>query len=148
MTRINLDDIESEATGEPHIVEYKGHEFVLPPEILFEACDAVLELVEAVEDEESPKAAVAAYKAGCALLVSVLGDEQYETFRQLRPSMQKAVQFASEIVKLYGFSGPGESEASVDSSPTTSSRSRPTSNASTRSTSERAATRNASVSVA
>ncbi len=67
----------------------------------------------------------------------LFGDEQWTAFRAAGPSRDDINELTDQIFDLYGLGTAGEPPASGSSSTTTSSSSRPTSPASTGSTSDR-----------
>lgn len=97
-----------EAEGDPKTFVFGGREFTLPVECPVEVGD--LWVKKEVLD-------------GFRVL---LGD-QAEAFVALRPTNQDLDVLLPAIVKAYGFKDAGESSASNGSSPSISSRSRPTS---------------------
>lgn len=94
---------------------FGGGEFTLPPEPPFEVAP------KAVEGDID------------GMVRAMLGD-QYDAFLALKPSLLDVTAMLEQAFALYGFDDMGESLASVSSSQSTSSHSRPTSNGSTRST--------------
>jgi hypothetical protein len=69
-------------------------------------------------------------------LKGLLGD-QWDEFYALGPTLDDALALGTGLQKVYGFADPGESQASPVSSSSNGTRSRPTSNGSTASTSRK-----------
>lgn len=112
--RAERDAARAEAKAEPHELVFKGQAFELPPEL-------PAEFAFALADNDSKRA-----------LEELLGDA-FSTFWELSPSVDDLTVFGEGIARLYGI-GPGEAPASDGSSSNGSSRSRPTSPATTAST--------------
>lgn len=122
MTEFDLDALvaaESEAAGEAHKVVWGGETFLVP-----RTTDWPLETFEVLSRGEIASA-----------LAGVLGD-QWDAFWQAKhPTMGAAKALLEGIAEREGFQGLGESLASSPSSNRATRRSRPTSSASTGSTS-------------
>lgn len=103
-----------EAMGEPKVLVFGDPEerFELPPELLLEHADAFT--------SGDPK----------TIIASLVGAENLDRFMAQKPSIRDFQEFAEGLNDLYGIDVP-ESSASNGSSPRASSRSRPTSPAST-----------------
>jgi hypothetical protein len=106
-----------EARGEPRLFLFGGQKFELPPELPAEFAYLLDDAKEALQ--------------------YLLGD-QFDDFWAQRPSAQDLIDLVGWISKTYG-SDPGESTASGSSSAAGGRRSRPTSRATTRSTSAKRA---------
>ncbi len=118
--RVDLDAARrarDEAKRNPHTIVFGGEEFVLPPMMPIEV------VIAAAENRFGD-------------MVRDLFAEQYEAFMALKPDMLDLDAITKE---LYGFSSVGESKASADSSTSNGDGSRPTSSASTESTSQKLA---------
>jgi hypothetical protein len=70
-------------------------------------------------------------------LVDLLGDQWDEFYELTKPTLDDALALVERLAPAYGFADPGELLASPGSSSTNGTRSRPTSNGSTRSTSRK-----------
>jgi hypothetical protein len=125
MARIDIDALlaaKAEETGEDHVFTFRGENFTVPADAL------ALELAEAyLHDDASTIARV---------FLVLLGPEQYARFKALEPKASEMSTLLEGVQQLYGMGAdsPG-SRASGVSSPNDSESSRPTSDASTPSTS-------------
>jgi hypothetical protein len=118
--RVNLDAARrarDEEKRTPHVIEFGGEEFTLPPMLPIEC------VIAAAENRFGD------------MLRSLFGD-QHDAFMAHGPDMLDLDAITKE---LYGFSSAGESQASVASLTSNGDGSRPTSSASTGSLSERLA---------
>jgi hypothetical protein len=111
----------AEARGEPPTVTLGGETFTLPVEIPMRYIWALVE----GDDMDALK---------------VLFNGQLDRFLATEPSGQDIVALVAGVPKLYGMASQGESPASAGSSSNGSSRSRPTSPATTKSTSAKRST--------
>lgn len=123
MPRIDLDAARAarrEAKREPIVVVLGGEEFELPNELSLDLAALITagDLMGAV--------------------VALVGEDHADRFNACRPSMEDVVELFTELGPAYGLT-VGESVASDGSSKNGSSRSRPTSSASTGSTSAKRA---------
>lgn len=115
MPELNLDAAKAarmEAMGEPKVLVFGGETFELPPELLLEHADIFV--------AGDPK----------SIITALVGEARIERFMEHKPSLEDVKVLAEGLKGLYGIEVP-ESSASNGSSPRASSRSRPTSLAST-----------------
>lgn len=112
-----------EAQSEAPKVKFDGKEYELPVEMPLE----VLEALDAFDPEMTGTAMATSVLRVCRIL---LGEEGYEQFRASRPSLEDVMAFLNGVkgedeqqhggvLQAYGFGGPGESSAPVDSSAST-----------------------------
>jgi hypothetical protein len=109
----------AEASGERHTFIFKEVTFELPVEVPADFAFFLL--------ESKPREA----------LQALIGDERFEEFWALRPSVADLTELAGGVARLYSFGDMGESVASGVSSNNGGRPSRRTSPATTRSTSGR-----------
>lgn len=122
MATIDLDAARAaraEAQGEENTVLLGGDTFTLPLELPIELGDFLV-----------------SGRVG-AFIEALLGEEQWTKFASHKPTLNDLKVLAEQLAPLYGFESPGESPASVASLPSNGSHSRPTSRASTGSTSRK-----------
>jgi len=133
MTRLNLDDVAS-PSGEPQEFEFKGEIFTIPAGMPWEY---VTEVSRFAKEISSP---IEATRAGAVValataLEACLGPEQMEKFRFLQPTQEQVMAVINWIGTEYAGMAAGESDGSAGSMTNTRPLRKPTSNASTGSTS-------------
>ena len=133
MTRLNLDDVAS-PSGEPQEFEFKGEVFTIPAGMPWEY---VTEVSRFAKEISSP---IEATRAGAVValataLEACLGPEQMEKFRFLQPTQEQVMAVINWIGTEYAGMAAGESDGSAGSMTNTRPLRKPTSNASTGSTS-------------
>lgn len=111
MPRIDLDAARRERRGtdeaEPITVTLNGHEFTLAEELPFEVVEKLGPLRDASAADKAPEVATAIL----SIFDVLLGEEQFDSFRKERPSMDDLLFLLQESLKAYGVT-LGESEAS------------------------------------
>ena len=115
MGRIDLDAVQAEAHGEPHVIEFSDDEFTIPPIKDWPA--EALELVARGWLTEAFRMA--------------MGDDQYERFASHKPKMQVYEALLDTITEDEGLGDTGNWSRSSRSSRSTRQRSKPTSPATT-----------------
>ncbi len=115
-----VDLARAEIQGEPPVVILGGERFTLPHEMPYTVMEAFV-----ARDREG-------------FMRPLLGDS-YERFWALGISAADSDEFVEQILVIYGVGGPGNSSASGDSSKSNGTRSKPTSPATTKSTSAKRA---------
>jgi hypothetical protein len=123
-----------EANGSAPVVRFGGQEFRLRPEL----ADVLVDLADVarlIESDNDTDGLAVGGPLHSILRKSFADDDEYERFMLLRPDWPDLQALASAIPSLYGFGSLGESSESLDTSSNGSSDSKPTSHASTGSTS-------------